>query len=256
MDETSCRKWICEIGRRMYNKDLVAANEGNLSIRIDNRLLATPTGVCKGFLKPEDLVVTDLEGKQISGDMKVSTEILMHVIVYKHRQDVTAICHGHPTYATAHAVAGIPLTEALMPEVVVTLGCVPVAPYGTPSTQELADSLVDLVPNYDAILLANHGAITYGTDLEQAFFKIEILEHFAKINILTRTLGEPTLLSREAVDKLFAVREKYGITALESRQLGCPVTAEDELETVTLSRSELEDLLEKVVLEVEKGGKA
>ena len=97
MDETSCREWICEIGRRMYNKDLVAANEGNLSIRIDNRLLATPTGVCKGFLKPEDLVVTDLEGKQISGDMKVSTEILMHVVVYKHRQDVTAICHGHPT---------------------------------------------------------------------------------------------------------------------------------------------------------------
>lgn len=256
MDETACREWICEIGRRMYDKDLVAANEGNLSIRIDNRLLATPTGVCKGFLKPEDLVVTDLEGKQISGDMKVSTEILMHVVVYKHRQDVTAICHGHPTYATAHAVAGIPLTEALMPEVVVTLGCVPVAPYGTPSTQELANSLMDLVPNYDAILLANHGAITYGTDLEQAFFKIEILEHFAKINILTRTLGRPTLLSREAVDKLFDVREKYGITAPEFRQLGCPVTAEDKLETVTLSRSELEDLLEKVVLEVEKGGKA
>ena len=256
MNETACREWICEIGRRMYDKDLVAANEGNLSIRIDNRLLATPTGVCKGFLKPEDLVITDLEGKQISGDMKVSTEILMHVIVYKHRQDVTAICHGHPTYATAHAVAGIPLTEALMPEVVVTLGCVPVAPYGTPSTQELANSLIDLVPNYDAILLANHGAITYGTDLEQAFFKIEILEHFAKINILTRTLGRPTLLSREAVDKLFDVREKYGITAPEFRQLGCPVTAEDKLETVTLSRSELEDLLEKVVLEVEKGGKA
>lgn len=256
MNETACREWICEIGRRMYDKDLVAANEGNLSIRIDNRLLATPTGVCKGFLKPEDLVITDLEGKQISGDMKVSTEILMHVIVYKHRQDVTAICHGHPTYATAHAVAGIPLTEALMPEVVVTLGCVPVAPYGTPSTQELANSLIDLVPNYDAILLANHGAITYGTDLEQAFFKIEILEHFAKINILTRTLGRPTLLSREAVDKLFDVREKYGITAPEFRQLGCPVTAEDKLETVTLSRSELEDLLEKVVLEVGKGGKA
>ena len=256
MNETACREWICEIGRRMYDKDLVAANEGNLSIRIDNRLLATPTGVCKGFLKPEDLVITDLEGKQISGDMKVSTEILMHVIVYKHRQDVTAICHGHPTYATAHAVAGIPLTEALMPEVVVTLGCVPVAPYGTPSTQELANSLMDLVPNYDAILLANHGAITYGTDLEQAFFKIEILEHFAKINILTRTLGRPTLLSREAVDKLFDVREKYGIMAPEFRQLGCPVTAEDKLETVTLSRSELEDLLEKVVLEVGKGGKA
>ncbi len=258
MDETTCREWICEIGRRMYAKDMVAANEGNLSIRMGNRLLATPTGVCKGFLKPEDLVITDLEGEQISGGMKVSTEILMHVVVYKHRQDVHAICHGHPVYATAHAVAGIPLTEALMPEVVVTLGCVPVAPYGTPSTRELADSLVDLVPHFDAILLANHGAITYGADLEQAFFKIEILEHFAKINILTRSLGEPTLLSREAVDKLFAVREKYGITAPEFRQFGCPVTAEDEVEveTVTLSRNELEDLLEQVILEMRKGVKA
>lgn len=241
---------ICEIGRRMYHKDFIAATEGNLSIRIGDRLLTTPTGVCKGFLKPEDLVIADLEGRQISGEKKISTEILIHVVVYQHRPDVAAVCHGHPMYATAHAVAGIPLKEALMPETVVTLGCVPVAPYGTPSTEELSNSLVNLVPYYDAILLSNHGAITYGSDLEKAFFKMEILEHFAKIAILTKVLGRQTLLSREAVDKLFDVREKYGITAPDFRQLGCPVTVEDETETVVVSRSELESLIEKALIEI------
>lgn len=250
MEEVEARQLICEIGRRMYTKDFIAANEGNLSIRIGDRLLATPTGVCKGFLQPEDLVFTDLTGKQVSGNKEVSSEILMHVAVYKHRPDVQAICHGHPVYATAHAVAGIALTEALMPEVVLTLGCVPVAPYGTPSTRELADSLVDLVPYYDAILLSNHGAITCGTDLEQSFFRMEVLEHYAKTNILTRILGKQTLLSREDVDKLFDVREKYGISAPDFRQLGCPVTAEEQSETITLSRGELEDLIERIILQV------
>lgn len=250
MEKIEARQLICEIGRRMYTKDFIAANEGNLSIRFDDRLLATPTGVCKGFLKPEDLVFTDLTGKQLSGSKKVSSEILMHVAVYRHRADVQAICHGHPVYATAHAVAGIALTEALMPEVVLTLGCVPVAPYGTPSTRELADSLVDLVPHYDAILLSNHGAITSGKDLEQAFFRMEVLEHYAKTNILTRILGKQTLLSREDVDKLFDVREKYGISSPDFRRPGCPVTAEERSELITLSRGELEALIEKVVLQV------
>lgn len=249
-DERALRDWMCEIGRRMYAKDFIAANEGNLSLRMGSRLLATPTGVCKGFLKPEDLVITDLEGRQVEGKKKVSTEILIHVVVYRHRPEIQAVCHGHPPYATAHAVAGIPLKEALMPEVVVTLGCVPVAPYGTPSTQELSDSLVDLVPYYDAILLSNHGAVTYGTDLESAYFKMEILEHFAKINILTRILGRQTLLSREAVDKLFDVREKYGISAPDFRQVGCPVTAEEKTETIVVSQSELENLIERALIEI------
>ncbi len=248
MDETQARQLICEIGRRMYEKDIIAANEGNLSIRLGDRLLATPTGVCKGFLQPEDLVLTDLQGRQVSGVRKVSSEILMHVVVYQHRSDVEAICHGHPVYATAHAVAGIALTEALMPEVILTLGCVPVAPYGSPSTQELADSLVDLVPSYDAVLLSNHGAISYAGDLEAAFFKMETLEHFAKVAILTRILGRRTLLTREEVDKLFAIRDKYGISAADLRLAGCPTTAEEGPETLTLSRAELESLIETAIL--------
>lgn len=250
MEEREVREWICEIGRRLYAKDLVAANEGNLSIRLGDRLLATPTGLCKGFLQPDDLVVTDLQGAQLSGRLKVSTEIKMHVTVYRHRPDVQAVCHAHPVFATAHAVAGIPLTQALMPEVIVTLGCVPVAPYGTPSTDELASTLVDLVPLYDAILLANHGALTYADSLEKAFFKMEIVEKFARIALLTKLLGRQTLLSREAVDKLFDVREKYGITSPDFRQAGCPVTAEAEAETITLSRAELERLVEKVLSEI------
>ncbi|MFQ5740578.1 MAG: class II aldolase/adducin family protein [Acidobacteriota bacterium] len=248
MTDGAYRRLICEIGRRMYGKDLIAANEGNLSVRLGDRLLATPTGICKGYMQPEDLVETDLDGHQVSGSRKVSSEILMHCVVYRHRPDVAAVCHGHPLYATAHAVAGIPLTEALMPEVVVTLGCVPLAPYGTPSTDELANSLVDLVPRYDALLLSNHGAITYASDLEKSFFKMEILEHCAKIAILTRILGRQTLLSRQAVDKLFDLREKYGINSVDFRQAGCPVTADEGAATVTLSRDELEELVEKVIV--------
>lgn len=252
MKEPELRELMCEIGRRMYAKDFIAATEGNLSIRIEDRLLVTPTGVCKGFLKPDELVITDLDGNQIEGNKKVSTEIKIHVVVYRQRSDVQAVCHGHPLYATAHAVAGIALREALMPETVVTLGCVPVAPYGTPSTEELSSSMETLVPYYDAILLSNHGAVTYGGDLENAFFKMEILEHFARIAILTKLLGKQTLLSREAVDKLFDVREKYGITAPDFRQLGCPITAEEQEASVTVSRSELEGLIEKALIEFSK----
>ncbi len=244
--EWQIRELICEIGRRMYAKDLIAANEGNLSVRRGRQLIATPTGLCKGFMQPDDLVVTDLEGNQLEGRRKVSTEILMHCVVYQHRPDVGAVCHGHPVYATAHAVAGIPLTEALMPEVVVTLGCVPVAPYGTPSTDELAQSLVGLVPSFDAILLANHGAISYGPHLENAFFKMEILEHYAKIAILTRVLGKQTLLSSEEVDKLFDVRGKYGITSPDFRESGCPVTADAD-PAESLSPRELEEIVQRVL---------
>ncbi len=247
--EQEIREQICEFGRRMYQKDLIAANEGNLSVRQGEQLLATPTGMCKGFMQPDDVVITDLEGRQLGGKRNVSTEIRMHCVVYRQRPDVAAVCHGHPVYATAHAVAGIPLREALMPEVVVTLGCVPVAPYGTPSTEELAQSLVDLVPHYDAILLANHGAISYGPHLENAFFKMEILEHFAKIAILTRVLGRQTLLSRQEVDKLFDVRGKYGITSPDFRESGCPVTAEAE-PALSVSQRELEEIVERVVAQL------
>lgn len=250
MEERALRELICEIGRRMYSKDLVAASEGNLSIRQGDRLLATPTGVCKGFLKPDDLVWTDLQGRQLEGRLKVSSEVLMHAAAYRQRPDIGAVCHAHPVHATSFAVAGEPLAEASMPEVVVALGCVPVAPYGTPSTQHLADSLIDLAPNHDAILLSNHGAITFGKDLEQAFFRMEILEHYAQISILTKVLGRRSLLPRPEVERLFDLRSKYGISGADSRDSSCAITAEDSGETVHLSRSELEILIETAIREV------
>ena len=249
--EWQARELICEIGRRMYARELICANEGNLSIRLGERLLATPTGLCKGDMEPDDLVVTNLEGDRLEGMREVSSEIKMHVVVYRQRADVGAVCHGHPIYGTAHAVAGIPLREALMPEVVLTLGCVPIAPYGTPSTDELANSLNDLVPQHDAILLANHGAITLGADLQKAFFRMEILEHFAKISLLTRILGRQSLLTQESVDKLFDVSGKYGITAPVSRQSDCPVTANSE-RPLTLSPREIEEIVERVILEMNR----
>lgn len=252
MDDSASRDLICEIGRRMYAKDLVAANEGNLSVRIGDRLLATPTGLCKGYMKPEDLVVTDLEGNLVSGRRKVSSEIKIHAVYYGRRPDVRAVCHAHPVYATSHAVAGLPLTKALMPEVVVSLGCVPVAPYATPSTRELAQSLEGLVESHDAVLLANHGAVTCGPDLEQAFFRMEILEHFAKIAILTKVLGQQTLLSESEVDRLFDLRSKYGITGPDFRQSSvCSITSGDESqEAVQLTRDDLIHLIETAIREV------
>lgn len=235
----------------MYAKNIVAANEGNLSIRIGDRLVATPSGICKGFMKPGELAITDLEGNQLEGKQKVSSEILMHVAVYKRRPDVLAVCHGHPTHATAHAVAGIPLNEALLPEGILLLGSVPVAPYGTPSTRELADSLNDLLEESDAILLANHGAITFDTDLEKAYFKMEILEHVAEISLTARLLGNRNLLPRKAVEQLISLRERYGLPPRKENHGQKLLAAEDiqnkDDRTYSFTRKELEKAVENAV---------
>lgn len=235
----------------MYVKNIVAANEGNLSIRIEDRLIATPSGACKGFLKPDDLAVTDLAGEQLEGERKVSSEILMHAAVYRRRSDVAAVCHGHPTHATAHAVAGIPLDEALLPEGILILGSVPIAPYGTPSTHELADSLSGLVEENDAVLLANHGALTYDSDLEKAFFKMEILEHMAEISIMARLLGNRNLLPRASVEQLLSLRERYGLTPREAGYGQKLLAAEDIVDkdgkAYRVTRKELEEAVQSAV---------
>ncbi len=186
---------ICEVGRRLYQRGFIAAMEGNLSIRAsDNELLATPTGVCKGYLTPDMIVCCDLSGKQLWGKLRVSTEILMHLSVYKVRPEVKAVVHAHPPKSTGFAVAGVPLNRAVLAEVVVTLGCIPLAEYGTPSTPELAKSVERLVRMSDGILLSNHGAMTVGNDLLDAFYKMEIIEHFAEISLISRILGGERLL--------------------------------------------------------------
>ena len=205
---------IVEIGRRVYARGYVASNDGNISVRLDDkRVLTTPTGVSKGFMTPDMMVVTDLAGDKIAGDRSASSELLMHIAVYKQRPDVRAVVHAHPPTATGFAVAGIPLDRAVLAEVVTTLGSIPIADYGTPSTEELADAVRQHIRVHDAVLLANHGAVTVADDLFAAYYKMETVEHFARISLVARQLGGERLLSREEVDRLQGLRDRYGIAA-------------------------------------------
>jgi L-fuculose-phosphate aldolase len=207
---------ICEVGRRLWWRGFVASNDGNISVRTGpDRLLMTPTSVSKGFMTPDMMVVTDLEGTLVSGapGRKPSSEILMHLVAYQERQDVGAVVHAHPPLSTGFAVAGIPLDRAVLAEVVTTLGSIPIADYGTPSTTELADTVRPYVKSHDGLLLANHGALALGKDLFSAYYKMETIEHFAQISLVARQLGRENLLSREEVGRLQDLRGRYGIAA-------------------------------------------
>ena len=205
---------IVEIGRRVYARGYVASNDGNISVRLDEkRILTTPTGVSKGFMTPDMMVVTDLAGEKVAGDRNASSELLMHIAVYEQRPDVRAVVHAHPPTATGFAVAGIPLDRAVLAEVVTTLGSIPIADYGTPSTEELADAVRQHIRAHDGMLLANHGAVTVADDLFAAYYKMETVEHFARISLVARQLGGERLLSREEVDRLQGLRDRYGIAA-------------------------------------------
>ena len=172
LNEYEIKKEMCEIGRRVYNRGMVAANDGNFSVKLnDNEFLCTPTGVSKGFMTPEYICKVDAEGKVIQANkgFKPSSEIKMHMRVYKERPDVQSVVHAHPLYATSFAIAGIPLTQPIMPEAVISLGCVPIAEYGTPSTNEIPDAVSKYLQYYDAVLLENHGALAYSDSLLSAY---------------------------------------------------------------------------------------
>ncbi len=212
--EERLRADIVEIGRRVYERGFVASNDGNISVRLDDdRLLMTPTGVSKGFMTPDMLVTTDLAGRKLTGDRDASSEILMHLAVYELRPDIRAVVHAHPPTATGFAVAGIPLDRAVLAEVVTTLGSIPIADYGTPSTTELADAVRRFIRAHDGLLLANHGALTVARELFAAYYKMETVEHFARISLVARQLGGERVLSREEVNRLQHLRGRYGIAA-------------------------------------------
>lgn len=212
--QESARADIVEIGRRLHERAYVASNDGNISVRLaDDRLLTTPKGVSKGFMTRDMLVVTDLDGRKLGGERDPSSELLMHLAVYRRRPDVAAVVHAHPPVATGFAVAGIPLDRAVLAEVVTTLGSIPIADYGTPSTQELADAVDKHIKVHDGLLLANHGAITVAGSAMGAYYKMETIEHFARISLVARLLGRERLLSREEVNRLQDLRGTYGIAA-------------------------------------------
>ena len=213
--ELEIKKQICEIGKRIYNRDMVASNDGNISVKVgDNEFLCTPTGVSKGFMTPEYICKVDIDGKLLesSGDFRPSSEMKMHLRVYKERPDIKAVVHTHPPYATAFAIAGIPLTKPIMAEAYTALGCVPIAQYGTPSTDEVPDGVAKYLPYFDAILLKNHGALTYSDDLLAAYHLMESVEFYARQIYLTEQLGGGQELSESQLSRLYEIRSTYGMT--------------------------------------------
>ena len=212
--EERLRADIVEIGRRLHARAYVASNDGNISVRVgEDRLLTTPKGVSKGFMTPDMMVTTDLKGRKVAGERDPSSELLMHLAVYHNRPEITAVVHAHPPTATGFAVAGIPLDRAVLAEVVTTLGSIPIADYGTPSTSELADAVRKFIKAHDGLLLANHGALTIADELFAAYYKMETVEHFAKISLTARLLGGERMLSRDEVVRLQGLRGAYGITS-------------------------------------------
>ena len=207
---------IVEAGRRLYDKGYIVSSDGNISARFDEgRLIVTPSGLCKGTMSVEDLCVCDMEGRKISGRLNPSSEIGMHLFLYRERPDVKAVVHAHPPTATGFSVAGMPLTDCVLPEVVITLGSIPTADYGTPGGPEISEPIREFVKDYDAYLLENHGATTVGSDVMNAYFKMETLEHFARILFVARQLGGANVLNQEQVDKLVQIRQRLGIRGPE-----------------------------------------
>ena len=208
--ERKYREEIVRYGRMLHEHGFVAAMDGNLSVRLkQDRILVTPTCVSKGAMRPAEMVIVDMDGKKVSGRRNVTSEIGMHLLIYRTRPDIQAIVHAHPPTATGFAAAGIPLTEPLVCEVVMGLGCIPLARYGTPGTSELAQTLEPFVPEYDAILMSNHGVVAYGDTLEHAYMKMETVEHFAQIALVTHLLGRQQPLKEVDIEKLLMARTKY-----------------------------------------------
>lgn len=242
VSEYEIKKQICEVGRRIYNCGFVAANDGNVSVRIsENEILTTPTGVSKGFMTPDMICKVNMKGEviQSTGAYKPSSEVKMHIRVYKERADVKSVVHAHPPYGTSFAIAGIPLVKPIMPEAVIALGCVPIAAYGTPSTEEIPEAISKYLQDFDALLLENHGALTYGGDLFTAYYKMESLEFYAKLTYISTMLGGPKELNQSQVEGLYEIRKQLKVPGRhpgdKCTEVSCgvqgnkPVKEEDEM---------------------------
>jgi L-fuculose-phosphate aldolase len=224
MNLFEAKNMIVEIGRRVWTKGWVAANDGNISVKLDeDEYVCTPTGVSKGFMDVGDLIVVDGEGRKRSGGpLKPSSEIKMHLHVYKNRPDIHSVVHAHPPTSTGFAVAGMSLDQCALPEVAIVLGQIPCVPYGLPSTDEIPQAIDPYLQRTNAVLLANHGALTWGNDLMQAYHRMETLEHFASILMVAMQLGKVNLFSEEQVKALENLRDRFGLTGAFT---GCNVNA-------------------------------
>ena len=205
------KKDICQIGERIYNKGFAAANDGNITVRIgENEVLCTPTMHCKGFPKPDDIATVDMQGKQLAGRKKRSSEALLHLEIYKQRPDVKSVVHCHPPHATAFAVAREPIPQCVLPEVEVFLGDVPITKYETPGGQGFADTVIPFVKNTNVLILANNGTVSYGENVERAYWWTEILDAYCRILLLSRSLGKVNYFTEDKERELLALKEKWG----------------------------------------------
>ncbi|MEO7509224.1 MAG: class II aldolase/adducin family protein [Pyrinomonadaceae bacterium] len=268
MDEKTARRDIVAVGKLLYDRSYVVSSDGNVSVRLDDdRIVATPTMTCKGRMTEDSLAITDLNGKALS-KQRPSSELAMHLLIYQERPEIRAVCHAHPPHGSAFAVAGLAIDQPILSEVILTLGCVPLAAYGTPSTSELTENMRPLVKHHNALLMANHGAVAYGDDVWQAFDRLETLEHTAKIAILSRALGGANNLPPDAIEKLINVREAAGYLDERARcqacgylhetMITCPIEGESapavskpksssNSAKIALTRDELVDLLSQAV---------
>jgi L-fuculose-phosphate aldolase len=211
------KKQVCDIGHRIWLRGYCGGNEGNHSVRIsDDRVLCTPTNQSKGFLEPEDLCLVDMDGKQVDDNprgRKRSSEVLMHLAIYKHRPDIKAVVHSHPPHATAFAIANIPIPEGIHPEAEVFLGRIPFAPYATPSKPVLGESVVDKIgPDTNTVVMANHGTVSFDKSLTEAYYKLEILDAYCRVLLLTRSVGiKPNVLNPAQMTELLEVKEQFGM---------------------------------------------
>ncbi len=202
---------ICEIGRRIYNRQFAAANDGNITVRVgENEVLCTPTLHCKGFLKPDDISLVDMTGKQLSGRKKRSSEALLHLEIYRQRADIKSVVHCHPPHATAFAIAREPIPQCILPEVEVFLGDVPITKYETPGGQAFADTIIPFVHKTNIMILANHGTVSYGETVEQAYWWTEILDSYCRMLLLARQLGHVSYLSEGHSRELLELKDKWG----------------------------------------------
>ena len=213
LSEKQAKKAIIDIGKRMYVRNFVAANDGNISVKTgDNEVWATPTGVSKGYMKKKMLVKVDLDGNILEGTCKPSSELKMHLRAYQENEEIRAVCHAHPPVCTCYAIAGIPLTAPVLAEAVITLGDVPIAPYAELGSREVPEAVAPFCHTHNGILLANHGAVTWAEEPYAAWYRLESMEYYANILLITEhILGRQNLLTDEQVGALLAMREKFGI---------------------------------------------
>ncbi|MFO0916997.1 MAG: class II aldolase/adducin family protein [Planctomycetaceae bacterium] len=211
INDRKLKELICEIGRRVYNRGFAAANDGNISIRVgENEVICSPTMICKGFMTPDDICAVDLDGNQIAGKRKRTSEILLHLAIMKHRPDVKAVVHCHPPHATAFAVAREPIPQCILPEIEVFMGEVPIAPYETPGGQKFADTVLPFLKATNTIILSNHGTVSFGAHLEEAYWKTEILDAYCRILLLSKQLGGVNYLNERESVELLDLKKKLG----------------------------------------------